>query len=105
MKGFLFFALLMGLFATRLMAQDESPQLRWNGAFSTDDRVHAGSDTKLFFQEYRIDLKAEAKTDRTRFFADTWIRGLGYPEIGSLDDLFSSDAVNRSGLSLREAYF
>jgi len=75
--------------------------LSWNGYLHSD--LHLGIRDRLLYRasELRLDLKAEAKpSDRTRVFADFWLRTLGQPSAASLSDLTN----RRADLNLREAY-
>lgn len=81
--------------------------LSLGGAVSTDDRVSTQTDPQLTFQEYRLELTANAKpTDTTKFHAEAWVRspGLSPSEISGTD-LFSFGSVAPVVLDLREAYF
>ncbi|MGA2642684.1 MAG: hypothetical protein ABSG21_17480 [Spirochaetia bacterium] len=77
------------------------------GAASTDDRASTDSNPQITFQEYRLELQADAKpTDSARFHAEAWIRssGLSTP-VTSATDLFSVGSVAPVTVDLREAYF
>jgi hypothetical protein len=77
------------------------------GAVSTDDRVSTQADPQLTFQEYRLELTADAKpTEATKFHAETWIRSAGLsPSSLSSNYLFTTGGIAPVSLDLREAYF
>jgi hypothetical protein len=75
--------------------------LSWNGYLHTD--LHLGIRDSLLYRgsEFRLDLKAEAKpSDKTRFYADLWLRTWGLPPSARMADLSNW----RADLNLREAY-
>lgn len=77
------------------------------GAASTDDRVSTQTDPQLTFQEYRLEISADAKpSDTTKFHGEAWIRSAGLsPSVTSANSLFSVGGVAPVSLDLREAYF
>ncbi len=77
------------------------------GAVSTDDRVSTETDPELSFQEYRLELAADARpAEAAKFHAEAWIRSPGLlPSAVSGTDLFSPGSVAPVVLDLREAYF
>ena len=81
--------------------------VRIGGAVSTDDRVSTDSNPQMTFQEYRLELQADAKpTDSARFHAEAWIRSSGLStSVTSATDLFSVSSVAPVTVDLREAYF
>ena len=83
------------------------PGLGIGGAVSTDDRVSTDSNPQVTFQEYRLELQADAKpTDSARFHGEAWIRSPGIStSVTSANDLFSVGSVAPVTVDLREAYF
>ena len=82
--------------------------LALGGAVSTDDRVSTEADPQLTFQEYRLELSADARpSDSARFHAEAWIRsaGLSPSSLSSTVSLFSPGGIAPVSLDLREAYF
>jgi len=80
---------------------------RLGGAASTDDRVSADANPQLSFQEYRLELTADAKpVDSARFHAEAWIRSAGLSSSTTpVSSLFSVGSSSPVALDLREAYF
>ena len=71
----------------------------------TDDRVRFEGG-RLNWQEYRVDLKGSYRfSDRTRFYAETWLRGIKTPGITQTKDLMFSNKVMPVEIDLREAWF
>ncbi|HUI69009.1 MAG TPA: hypothetical protein VL354_00725 [Spirochaetia bacterium] len=82
--------------------------LSLGGAASTDDRVSTQSNPQLTFQEYRLELDADARpSEATKFHTEAWIRsaGLAPSSLPSTTSLFSVGSVAPVSLDLREAYF
>jgi len=85
-----------------------SAGLSLGGAASTDDRISTESNPQLTFQEYRLELNADARpSDATKFHTEAWIRsaGLAPSSLSSTTSLFSVGSVAPVSLDLREAYF
>jgi hypothetical protein len=80
--------------------------LNWNGYLQTDDRMLLNDDFSLYWQEYRLNFKAEFKpSDNARFYSDFWVRSFGFPEISRLDQLSYKKITDPVDIDLREAYF
>jgi hypothetical protein len=81
--------------------------IRIGGQVRTDDRVSAEMTPRMNYQEYRLDLTAEARpTDKARIFADAWVRSSGVSSsVATSNDLFNMGKVSPLSLVLREAYF
>lgn len=83
---------------------EQISSLQWNGYLQTENRFRT-KDSGLSWEEYRLDLTAEASIkSKTHFFSELWIRSLGYPEIEHTGDLTSGSRVSPLNLELREAY-
>jgi len=101
------FAVSFFLLGTTGWSQQASP-LSLGGAASTDDRVSTETDPQLTFQEYRLELSADARpSDSAKLHAEAWIRsaGLSPSTLPSTTSLFSAGSVSPVSLDLREAYF
>jgi len=85
----------------------ENRGITLGGAVSTDDRISTEADPQLSFQEYRLELAADAKpTDAAKFHAEAWVRSPGLSSsVVSGTDLFSFGSAAPVVLDLREAYF
>jgi hypothetical protein len=82
--------------------------LALGGAASTDDRVSTDANPQLSFQEYRLELSADARpSDSARLHAEAWVRsaGLSPSSLSSTSSLFSTGGIAPVSLDLREAYF
>jgi hypothetical protein len=78
------------------------------GAVSTDDRVSTQTDPQLSFQEYRLELTADAKpTEAAKFHTEAWVRsaGLSPSSLSSTSSLFTTGGIAPVSVDLREAYF
>jgi hypothetical protein len=85
--------------------QNIPKMLSWGGYIQTDDRMKF-KNSSLYWQEYRLDLKAEFNpSDRAKFYADVWVRTFKFPRIVNSGDLSDIDNVVPINLQLREAYF
>jgi hypothetical protein len=85
--------------------QNIPKMLSWGGYIQTDDRMKF-KNSSLYWQEYRLDLKAEFNpSDRAKFYADIWVRTFKFPRIVNTGDLSSVDNIVPINLQLREAYF
>jgi hypothetical protein len=97
--------LLTWLCAAAGAQESASPSLTWNGYLLTDDRGRVGSTPYVFsWQEYRLDLKGEFKTDKAHFLGDMWVRSIGFPDIRNSASLQSAGLVSPVDLRLKEAY-
>ena len=84
-----------------------APVLALGGAVSTDDRVSTDANPQLTFEEYRVELSADAKpTENTSFHGEAWVRsaGLSPSSLPSTASLFTVGGIAPVSLDLREAY-
>jgi hypothetical protein len=88
-------------------ATSGSSALSFGGAVNTDDRVTTKSDPQISFQEYRLNLTADARpTDQATFRAEAWLRTAGTSSaVARSSDLFNLQSVAPLTIDLREAYF
>lgn len=87
------------------MQPAEEVKISINGYIQSDDRLkfYGG---KLNWQEYRLDVKLDYKpSERTRIYAETWLRTFKYPEVTNINDLSVKSRVLNYDADLREAYF
>jgi len=101
------FAVVLGPSAGAQQEADAGSAFRLGGAASTDDRVTAESSPQLSFQEYRLELTADAKpADSARFHGEAWIRSAGLSSpVTPASSLFTAGSAAPVSLDLREAYF
>jgi hypothetical protein len=96
------------LWAEQPSEVSEAAGLTFGGAASTDDRVSTDSNPQLTFQEYRLELSADARpTDSAKFHGEAWVRsaGLSPTTLPSTASLFTVGGTAPVSLDLREAYF
>ncbi|MDD5066635.1 MAG: hypothetical protein PHF84_06265 [bacterium] len=86
--------------------QASGSSLQWAGYFQADTRFYRKYNHAISWQEYRLDLQAEAKpSDKTHFYSELWVRSLGFPSANTTADLSRKENVSPGDLDLREAYF
>lgn len=90
--------------AAYAQTEDSSPALEWGGYLKTDTRVQTVGSNKVSWNEYRLDLNANLKTEQFNFHSEVWIRSLGFSSAATLEDLSSSTKVSGTRVDLREAY-
>ncbi len=78
--------------------------LNWSGYLSIDHRAFTRSPGNYSFKEYRFELKAEAKTEKTRLASTLWVRSLGFSSIRKSADLFAREKIVPVEMEIREAY-
>jgi len=100
-------AALLGPSAWAQQEADAGGAFRLGGAASTDDRVSTDANPQLSFQEYRLELTADAKpAGSARFHGEAWIRSAGLSSpVTSASSLFTAGSVAPVSLDLREAWF
>jgi hypothetical protein len=84
-----------------------SPALSIGGAVVTDGRFTTTPNPQVSYQEYRLNLAADARpTQQATFHAEAWLLTTGISSnITSSSDLFNLQNVVPLTLDLREAYF
>lgn len=80
------------------------PNLTWGGYLWIDHRAFTRSPQNYSFKEYRLELKAEAKTEKTRWASTLWVRSLGFSSVKKSTDLFVRDKILPFEMEIREAY-
>ncbi|HSV87855.1 MAG TPA: DUF1302 family protein [Bacteroidales bacterium] len=103
MKNLMF--VMICLLTTIYAKAEEPPRLQIGGELFTDQRMFINRENDWAWNENRLNLRLEKRTERMRFFANTWLRHLGVPEIAGSHELQSRDRVNPWNLNIREAYF
>ncbi len=78
--------------------------LNWGGVLLLDHRLLAKAPYDFSFKEYRLELKAEATTEKTKFFSTLWVRSLGFASVKSSADLFVREKTTPFEAQIREAY-
>jgi hypothetical protein len=101
MKKYWFALCFMGMSAFS-WAQENSIHIYGN--LTTDQRVVFLEETEWGWNENRLTLKLEKKTDRIKFYSEVWLRNFGIPEYNRSDQLFNRNIIDPFDLQLREAY-
>ncbi len=78
--------------------------LRWGGSFLVDYRSFTRSPRNYSFKEYRVELQAEAGTQKTRLHSTVWVRSLGFTGVTNSQTLFVREKILPFEGQLREAY-
>ncbi|MCX7973040.1 MAG: hypothetical protein N3B16_00865 [Candidatus Aminicenantes bacterium] len=78
--------------------------LKWGGYLWLDHRLFTRSPRNYSFKEYRLELQAEAKTEKTRFASTLWVRSLGFSVVKDSRDLFVRKKISPLEVEIREAY-
>ncbi len=94
--------LFLGILMTSI-AQEENT-LRIYGNLITDQRAVMLDETEWGWNENRLTLKFEKKTDRIKFYSEVWLRNFGMPNFSKSEDLFNTEIINPFDIQLREAY-
>lgn len=84
---------------------EEPPRLQIGGELLTDQRMFIEQENDWAWNENRLNLRLEKRTERLRFFGNVWLRHLGAPTLTGSHDLLIRDKVQPWNLNLREAYF
>lgn len=90
-----------------LPSEKETPGdhgLKWQGSLTLDQRAFLRSPRNYSFKEYRLELGAEAATEKTRFKGNLWVRSLGFPTVAQSSDLFVKEKISPLDVQVREAY-
>lgn len=78
--------------------------LRWGGSFLVDYRSFTRSPQNYSFKEYRVELQAEAGTQKTKLHSTLWVRSLGFSAVTNSQTLFAREKISPVEGELREAY-
>ena len=101
MKKFWFALCLMGVSA--IIRAQENP-IHFSGNLSTDQRAVFLEEPEWGWNENRLTLKMEKKTDRVKFYSEVWLRNFGIPDYNTTDQLFNRNIIDPFDIQLREAY-
>lgn len=81
-----------------------SSDLRIGGELLTDQRFFLKDGNDWAWNETRLDLRLDKRTDKVKFYGNVWLRNLGGPTTTDIPGLFSKDKINPWNLDIREAY-
>lgn len=81
-----------------------SSDLRIGGELLTDQRFFLKDGNDWAWNETRLDLRLDKRTDKVKFYGNVWLRNLGGPTTTEISGLFSKDQINPWNLDIREAY-
>ncbi|HEY4717059.1 MAG TPA: hypothetical protein VII00_08135 [bacterium] len=112
MKNQIFLLILTELivlcFSNPLPAQEERSSengIGWGGYLQTDDRMRLKGNGNFYWQEYRLDLRAEVSpAEKAHFYSEIWLRSWGLPDVENHYDLTDKTKVAPLDLDIREAY-
>ncbi|MBN1119377.1 MAG: hypothetical protein JXA77_19355 [Bacteroidales bacterium] len=103
-KSNLFIILLLPFFAISIVnAQDEN-SLKISGELLTDERFLLKSPNDWAWNENRLTMKLDKKTERSKFYSEVWLRNIGLSGITRSSDLYNKGIVDPYNLEIREAY-
>ncbi len=91
------------IFTATAFAQVGS-DLRIGGELLTDQRFFLEDGNDWAWNETRLDLRLDKRTDKVKFYGNVWLRNLGGPNTMQSAALFSKDKINPWNFDLREAY-
>ena len=100
----LFISILLFVSVTRIVnaQEDNSPKL--SGELLTDERFQLKDPYDWVWNENRLTLKLDKRTERSKFYSEVWLRNIGLPGINSSADLYNKGIVDPYNLEIREAY-
>lgn len=78
--------------------------LRIGGELLTDQRFFLKDGNDWAWNETRLDMRLDKRTDKVKFYGNVWLRNLGGPTTSEITGLFSKDQINPWNLDIREAY-
>lgn len=82
----------LSIFPSIAEAESDGQPLQINGHLQTDNSHRLEGDHKVYWYEYRLDLKAQTKPgEKTHFYSELWIRSF-------------KDSEDKCNFDLREAY-
>lgn len=82
----------------------DEERIQWGGNLQLDHRVFTRSPQSYSFKEYRLEMRGEVKTEKTRFASTLWFRSLGFSTVKSSKELFVRDKILPVEVEIREAY-
>ena len=90
--------------ANHIFAQEEN-KLKITGELLTDQRFLLNSPNDWAWNENRLTLKFNKKTnENSKFYSEVWIQNIGLPQISSSADLYNKGLIDPYNLEIREAY-
>ncbi len=85
--------------------QTENPILKISGEFLGDERFLLNDNDQWFWNENRLSLKLEKKSENgVKFFSEIWFRNFGLPAYQSAADLYNKGILNPNEIEIRELY-
>lgn len=92
------------LFIMAFLADVKSQEaLVVSGHLLTDQRLGMKHDNPWLWNENRLNLQFNKRSNKLRFQSEIWVRHLGMPQYENLADLSNKDKVQALSLDLREA--
>ncbi len=97
------FLAILCLWSGSLLAQDAN-RMMFSGEFGSDQRLLLDEKNTWAWNENRLDLRLDIRSEKLRFYANIWLRHLGDPLIQGAPVLYSKDLADPWNLDIREAY-
>lgn len=97
---------LTGILSILLLAESGLCDIDIGGDFLTDNRFRVKKDNKLTYNENRVSLKLNSDISRASLYIETWLKGLGFPEVSQSSQLQDKDKekVSPWAVEIRELY-
>lgn len=99
----IFIILTICIFSINIFAQDSS-NLEINGYLKSDQRFFAQKNYEWAWNENRLNLELNKKSDSYNFYSQIWVRNKGFSNIDKLNKLFSKDLLSPFDFEIREMY-
>ncbi len=103
MRRYVFFT---GILSILLLAESGFCGIDIGGEFLTDNRFRVKKENKLTYNENRVSLKLNSDISRASLYIETWLKGLGFPEVSQSSQLQKKDKekVSPCAVEIRELY-
>jgi len=79
-------------------------KLNISGELLTDERILLNDKNDWAWNENRLILQLDKRTENSKFFTEVWLRNIGLPNITQSSDLYNKGIVDPYNLEVREAY-
>ncbi|MCE5177746.1 MAG: hypothetical protein LLF81_01210 [Porphyromonadaceae bacterium] len=103
-KRNLFFSMLLLISVTGIVNAQEDNSLKLSGELLTDERFQLKDKNDWVWNENRLTLKLDKRTENSKFYSEVWLRNIGLPNISSSANLYNKGIVDPYNLEVREAY-
>jgi len=79
-------------------------KLNTSGELLTDERLLLNDKNDWAWNENRLTLQLDKRTENSKFFTEVWLRNIGLPNSTQSSDLYNKGIVDPYNLEVREAY-